>query len=64
MKVDEMAVKRINNWIFFFYIEAADFNYGSVVLHKAKKAIVFDTMESVANGRRVKDYMQDLVPIY
>ena len=60
MKVGEMKVKRINDWIYFFYIEAADFNYGSVVLHKAKKAIVVDTMECVANGKRVKDYMHDL----
>ena len=60
MKVGEMAVKRINDWIYFFYIEAADFNYGSVVLHKGKKAIVFDTMECVGNGKRVKDYMIDL----
>ena len=60
MKVGEMAVKRINDWIYFFYIEAADFNYGSVVLHKAKKAIVFDTMECVANGKRFKDYLHDL----
>ncbi|MGD2272013.1 MAG: MBL fold metallo-hydrolase [Desulfobacterales bacterium] len=60
MKVGEMAVKRINDWINFFYIEAADFNYGSVVLHKAKKAIVFDTMDCVANGKRVKDYMHNL----
>ena len=60
MKVGEMAVKRINDWIYFFYIEAADFNYGSVVLHKAKKAIVFDTMECVAEGKRVKDYMHGL----
>ena len=60
MKVGEMEVKRIKDWIYFFYIEAADFNYGSVVLHKAKKAIVFDTMECVANGKRVKDYMHDL----
>ena len=60
MKVGEMAVKRINDWIYFFYIEAADFNYGSVVLHKAKKAIVFDTMECVANGQRVKEYMHNL----
>ena len=60
MKVGEMAVKRMNDWIYFFYIEAADFNYGSVVLHKAKKAIVFDTMECVANGKRVKDYLHGL----
>lgn len=60
MQVGEMAVKRISDWVYFFYIEAADFNYGSVVLHKAKKAIVFDTMECVANGKRVKDYMHDL----
>jgi glyoxylase-like metal-dependent hydrolase (beta-lactamase superfamily II) len=60
MNVGEMAVKRINDWIHFFYIEAADFNYGSVVLHKAKKAIVFDTMECVANGKRVKDHMNNL----
>ena len=60
MKIGDMAVKRINDWIYFFYIEAADFNYGSVVLHKAKKAIVFDTMECVANGKQVKDYLRDL----
>ena len=60
MKVGEIAVKRINDWIYFFYIEAADFNYGSVVLHKAKKAIVFDTMKFVADAKKVKDYMRDL----
>jgi glyoxylase-like metal-dependent hydrolase (beta-lactamase superfamily II) len=60
MNLCEMAVKKINDWIHFFYIEAADFNYGSVVLHKEKKAIVFDTMKFVADGKRVKDYMRDL----
>ena len=60
MKVGDMEIKRINDWITFFYIEAADFNYGSVVLHKGKRAIVFDTMESVANGKRVKDYLHNL----
>lgn len=59
MEVGDMAVKIINDWMLFFYIEAADFNYGSVVLHKGKKAVVFDTMECVANGKRVKDYLQD-----
>lgn len=60
MEVGDMAVKKINDWMLFFYIEAADFNYGSVVLHKGSKAIVFDTMECIANGKRVKDYLQDL----
>jgi glyoxylase-like metal-dependent hydrolase (beta-lactamase superfamily II) len=60
MEVGEMVVKKINDRLLFFYIEAADFNYGSVVLHKGKKAIVFDTMECIANGKRVKDYLQDL----
>lgn len=60
MEVGEMAVKEINDWMLFFYIEAAEFNYGSVVLHRANKAIVFDTMDCVANGKRVKDYLEDL----
>lgn len=60
MKVGELAVKKINDWIYFFYIEAKSFNYGSVVLHKANKAIVFDTMKFVADAKQVKDYMRDL----
>ena len=59
MNVGEMVVKRIYDWISFFYIEAEGFNYGSVVLHKGKRGIVFDTMECVANGKRVKDYMRN-----
>lgn len=60
MEIGEMAVKKVNDGILFFYIEAAEFNYGSTVLIKDRKAIVFDTMECVANGKRVKDYLQDL----
>jgi len=60
MNVGEMAVKKINNQIYYFYIEAADFNYGSVVLHKANKAIVFDTLKFVADTKQVKDYMRNL----
>jgi len=60
MEVGEMAVKKVNDWMLFFYIEAAEFNYGSTVLIQDHKAIVFDTMECVANGKRVKDYLQDL----
>jgi glyoxylase-like metal-dependent hydrolase (beta-lactamase superfamily II) len=60
MEVSEMVVKKINDWMLFFYIEAAEFNYGSTVIIKGNKAIVFDTMECVANGKRVRDYLQDL----
>lgn len=60
MEVSEMVVKKINDWMLFFYIEATEFNYGSTVIIKGNKAIVFDTMECVANGKRVRDYLQDL----
>ena len=60
MENNEMAVKKVNDWILFFYIETPGYNYGSTVLIQDRKAIVFDTMECVANGKRVKDYLQDL----
>jgi glyoxylase-like metal-dependent hydrolase (beta-lactamase superfamily II) len=60
MEVGEMAVRKVNDWILFFYIEADEFNYGSTVLVKDNRAVVVDTMECVANGRRVKAYLKDL----
>jgi cyclase len=59
MKVGDMEVKKVNDRMLFFYIEGQDFNNGSIVLHRDKKAIVFDTMDGVANGRQVRNYLED-----
>ena len=60
MEIGEMAVKKVNNWMLFLYIEAAHFNHGSLLLHRGNQAIVFDTMDCVANGNPVKDYLENL----
>lgn len=55
-----MEFKKVDKGILFCYVEAEKFPYGSVALVRQNKAVVFDTMDCVANGGQVRKYLQDL----